>query len=157
MSQAKFFAGFSKGFRDVARAVVCHNSFYFYAELPVILHCCLKKSNSTFFAPIGHHLDESDPGVVVYANVNKLPASSRYPCSAVAMNTMANTFYSNKFFNIDMEEVPGFFPFISAYWILWSKVLKLIQSESMKCPKDRGTRHAGFVGYLFACPTLSTK
>src|SRR5271165_1781561 len=106
--EAKHFAGPRERFGSIAGTVVGHDTLDSHAEACVIGDSGLEERDRAFFLLVFHDLAEGDPGCIVDADVDELPADAAVAIDDACLpssDPMAHGSDPSKLLNIDMNEL----------------------------------------------------
>ena len=103
---AQLLASIAKGESFVAAAVVGHDAGDGDAEALIMSHSRLEKGNGAIGLLVGLDLGEGDAGMIVDADVDKLPADAAAVAlaSAIAGDAVADTLETPELFDVDVKE-----------------------------------------------------
>lgn len=154
--QTKLLVGLAKRLRDVAGAIVGHDSFNSQAQSAIISHRRLEKRHSAFLAFVTHDFNTGDPGMVIHVDVNIFPSSDASGVPSVPCDAMSDLCDSSELLDVDVEELAGLCPPVALWRLLRRQAFEPAELQFMKGTKDRAARDAGCTSDLLTRPALTT-
>jgi hypothetical protein len=144
---------------SIARAIVGHHPSNRDAEALVVGQGCLQEGGGALFLLIGHDLRESDARSVVDADMDKLPADATAVAlaGAVAGDAVADPVEAAELLDVDMDHLARRFALVANDRRGRLQILDPAQAQTLQNPADGCRGDAGFLGDLFARPTLATQ
>src|SRR5579862_1174160 len=104
LANAEFGADLTESMRAITTAVVAEHALDADPESGVILDRGPQEGDRGGVFLVGKDAGKSQPGMVVYGHVHKLPADAGSAPSPVAMDPMTNPTDTTQFLDVDVEQ-----------------------------------------------------
>jgi len=155
--KAKPLAGSGEGFGFVAGPVVGHDALDPDAKAFVINDGGFEEGDGAAALLVGLDLGEGDTGMVVYGDMDMVPADATVTglADTVAGDAMADAIESAQLFNVDMDEFAGMFTLIAAHRLDRFQGFEAAQAEPFEDTADRGRRNPQLGGNRPAAQPLA--
>ena len=159
MLETKLLAGPGKGSGPIARAVVGHDTLDRHAQARIVSDRRLEEGNRAGLPLILHHPAEGDPGGVVDADMDELPAdpASIALTGPITGDAMADSIEFAELFDVDMDEFAGMFALIAPHRLSRFQITHPIQSQVPENTANSGRGDAHFGCDLLAGVALSAQ
>ena len=115
VASPQMFAGAREGSRSVTGAVVCHDPPDLYALRPEPANSSQQKADSCIFFLVRQDFDIGDAGVIINTDMNTFIAEPSIFAFSIAGHPMPDLVEAGQFFDIKMNEITRFSPFVAVH------------------------------------------
>ena len=157
MFEGELLAGFGEVLREIARAVVGHNTLDLDPQTCVIGHRRFEEGNGAGLPLVAHDLTEGDTRCVVDADMDELPADAEMAVDHAGLSSrdpMAHRADPAELLDIDVDELTRLFPLVTADGLRLQSA-QLVQAQTTQNAADGGRRDADLGRNLLARPALA--
>src|SRR6516162_4719658 len=155
--EGELLAGFGEVLREIARAVVGHNTLDLDPQTCVIGHRRFEEGNGAGLPLVAHDLTEGDTRCVVDAYMDELPADAEMAVDHAGLSSrdpMAHRADPAELLDIDVDELTRLFPLVTADGLRLQSA-QLVQAQTTQNAADGGRRDADLGRNLLARPALA--
>src|SRR6478752_1643276 len=156
--EAEILAGVAEFLGAIAGTVVGHDAKDANAETLIVGDSCFEEGDRTLLLLVGENLGEGEPGGVVDANVDELPAgAARLALLWAASDAVTDAFEAAEFLDVDVDQLAGMFPLVAAHWLGGLKGLNAIETKAFEDAADGCRREVDLGGDMLASEELTAK
>src|SRR6516164_9684068 len=155
--EGELLAGFGEVPREIARAVVGHNTLDLDPQTCVIGHRRFEEGNGAGRPLVAHDPAEGDTRCVVDADMDELPADAEMAVDHAGLSSrdpMAYRADPAELLDIDVDELTRLFPLVTADGLRLQSA-QLVQAQTTQNAADGGRRDADLGRDLPARPALA--